>query len=172
MELQHHGIQGQKWGIKNGPPYPLSRTRKNAMAYMNAIHDTNRQIAQKKVTISRNEKKIKRAEKKQDISTVNELAKKGKEELKSIKLLEIQRQKIVKNAKSGGFEVKEMKKPYTYDGRGDNEIRSKNAGLAVTSAATGLIGGLAYELTDYLIAKNAGWLIDLPMYTVKVPKEK
>lgn len=26
MELQHHGILGQKWGKKNGPPYPLSRT--------------------------------------------------------------------------------------------------------------------------------------------------
>lgn len=22
-ELYHHGIKGQKWGIKNGPPYPL-----------------------------------------------------------------------------------------------------------------------------------------------------
>lgn len=24
MELQHHGIKGQKWGVQNGPPYPLS----------------------------------------------------------------------------------------------------------------------------------------------------
>ena len=23
-ELYHHGIQGQKWGIRNGPPYPLN----------------------------------------------------------------------------------------------------------------------------------------------------
>lgn len=22
-ELRHHGIKGQKWGVKNGPPYPL-----------------------------------------------------------------------------------------------------------------------------------------------------
>lgn len=22
-ELCHHGIKGQKWGVKNGPPYPL-----------------------------------------------------------------------------------------------------------------------------------------------------
>lgn len=28
MELQHHGIEGQRWGVKNGPPYPLERTKK------------------------------------------------------------------------------------------------------------------------------------------------
>jgi hypothetical protein len=22
-ELMHHGIPGQKWGVKHGPPYPL-----------------------------------------------------------------------------------------------------------------------------------------------------
>jgi hypothetical protein len=22
--LKHHGILGQKWGVKNGPPYPLT----------------------------------------------------------------------------------------------------------------------------------------------------
>ena len=25
-ELCHHGIDGQKWGVRNGPPYPLNRT--------------------------------------------------------------------------------------------------------------------------------------------------
>ena len=23
MFLSHHGIKGQRWGVKNGPPYPL-----------------------------------------------------------------------------------------------------------------------------------------------------
>lgn len=28
-ELYHHGIEGQKWGVRNGPPYPLDRTTSN-----------------------------------------------------------------------------------------------------------------------------------------------
>ena len=26
-ELYHHGIQGQKWGVRNGPPYPLDSSQ-------------------------------------------------------------------------------------------------------------------------------------------------
>ena len=29
-ELYHHGIFGQQWGKRNGPPYPLSRSQKSA----------------------------------------------------------------------------------------------------------------------------------------------
>lgn len=25
--LEHHGIKGMKWGVSNGPPYPVSRTK-------------------------------------------------------------------------------------------------------------------------------------------------
>lgn len=27
-DLYHHGIEGQKWGVRNGPPYPLSKIEK------------------------------------------------------------------------------------------------------------------------------------------------
>ena len=26
-ELFHHGVKGQKWGVRNGPPYPLDREK-------------------------------------------------------------------------------------------------------------------------------------------------
>lgn len=28
-QFLHHGIQGQKWGVRNGPPYPLDRKAKS-----------------------------------------------------------------------------------------------------------------------------------------------
>ena len=47
-ELYHHGIKGQKWGVRNGPPYPLkshSGSEKKAKA------DHNKGSVQKKKTI-------------------------------------------------------------------------------------------------------------------------
>lgn len=29
--IEHHGIKGQKWGVKHGPPYPLSDKAHNSV---------------------------------------------------------------------------------------------------------------------------------------------
>ena len=31
MYIKHHGIKGQQWGVKNGPPYPLDTPRNRAI---------------------------------------------------------------------------------------------------------------------------------------------
>ena len=36
-ELCHHGIKGQKWGVRNGPPYPLDRSTEADTTVKNAI---------------------------------------------------------------------------------------------------------------------------------------
>lgn len=30
-ELYHHGVKGQKWGVRNGPPYPLEKSQKSGI---------------------------------------------------------------------------------------------------------------------------------------------
>ena len=35
--LQHHGIKGQKWGVKNGPPYPLDKSGESDTIVKDAI---------------------------------------------------------------------------------------------------------------------------------------
>lgn len=43
LELYHHGIEGQKWGKRNGPPYPLSKedysaAEKKAVGYRKQLN--------------------------------------------------------------------------------------------------------------------------------------
>lgn len=52
--LVHHGIDGQKWGVRNGPPYPLERKSKREI---NAEKKNNRLIGKEKnLTISTRDK--------------------------------------------------------------------------------------------------------------------
>lgn len=43
-ELYHHGIQGQKWGVRNGPPYPLDKGRKQKVTKVNNSWGTTTKI--------------------------------------------------------------------------------------------------------------------------------
>lgn len=36
-ELMHHGVKGQKWGVQNGPPYPIDRSNKHDTIVKDAI---------------------------------------------------------------------------------------------------------------------------------------
>lgn len=37
-ELYHHGVSGQKWGVRNGPPYPLKYTQRARSAAKTKKH--------------------------------------------------------------------------------------------------------------------------------------
>lgn len=40
MQLYHHGVKGQEWGVRNGPPYPLTRVVKGDIKSSNDIYNT------------------------------------------------------------------------------------------------------------------------------------
>lgn len=42
--LQHHGIKGQKWGVVNGPPYPLDDNDKSASEKRKGLSDKQKKI--------------------------------------------------------------------------------------------------------------------------------
>jgi len=53
--LQHHGISGQKWGVKNGPPYPIapknhSKSEKKANWQYSLNRNTNEKSKLKKIS--------------------------------------------------------------------------------------------------------------------------
>lgn len=50
-ELYHHGIDGQKWGVRNGPPYPLPYSahttiekRKNSKTLLDNYNESKREL--------------------------------------------------------------------------------------------------------------------------------
>lgn len=45
--LQHHGIDGQKWGVKNGPPYPLDSSKPSRKERRRDKRKENRELKKK-----------------------------------------------------------------------------------------------------------------------------
>jgi hypothetical protein len=36
-EIYHHGISGMHWGVRNGPPYPIEKSRKQLLNNMDSV---------------------------------------------------------------------------------------------------------------------------------------
>ena len=83
-ELMHHGIKGQKWGDKNGPPYPLDKKE-----HMQVISSSKKK---KKIADGKDPKEAKRMKRKER------------------KAWRVQRKQFKKNAKKLEADKKETKK--------------------------------------------------------------
>lgn len=57
--IEHHGIKGQQWGVKHGPPYPLSKPMSNKIKKYKTIASSSRS-EQEKETVKALEKIAKR----------------------------------------------------------------------------------------------------------------
>lgn len=56
--LAHHGIKGQKWGIKNGPPYPLDSQSKSASEKKAVTGKINSNEEKEKTGLTDRQKKV------------------------------------------------------------------------------------------------------------------
>lgn len=82
VALEHHGVDGQSWGLRRGPPYPLSRQDKKA----------NAEKARTKKRIAKKRKMVEKAAKKQEKAE----AKAVKEEERKAETLRQQKKKYSK----------------------------------------------------------------------------
>lgn len=48
--LAHHGIDGQKWGVRNGPPYPLSKSTHNKVVTKSKDSSVHKQKTSKDIS--------------------------------------------------------------------------------------------------------------------------
>lgn len=81
--LQHHGIKGQKWGVQNGPPYPLSR-EVNLEIRKNRIH-TQKEAYEDEWYTSKNSEHFNNSPKIEKVSELDKKEKTLKSYKKSIK---------------------------------------------------------------------------------------
>ena len=51
--LIHHGVEGQKWGDRNGPPYPLDKSKYSAKE-KRALKKANKEEIKRRKNINRN----------------------------------------------------------------------------------------------------------------------
>ena len=111
-ELYHHGIKGQKWGVRNGPPYPLGsdvstgsrlKEKKNSSVIGGIKKSDN------KTTLSRKERKQMRKELESKMSEISD---------RQFELLEKHNLLDASDVDSDGYDESKMKKFYeTKDGK-------------------------------------------------------
>jgi tRNA G26 N,N-dimethylase Trm1 len=106
-ELYHHGIAGQKWGVQNGPPYPLSAADHKAVvkSAKKQLNKLDQQRAEQKYQYSKSKRAQTIAERTGDSIKVESEIKKQKELEKSIKDGEKEVQSIIKDLEKNGYEV-------------------------------------------------------------------
>lgn len=139
----HYGIDGQKWGVRHGPPYPLSRKKTKEMKKEEKIVSKGRQT--KAEALSKKDKAKLLLQKSDDMST-DELRK----ALERIKLEE---------------EIKNFSKDDTKSGKKNTENILKTSGNQVLTTILAGVG-------TYAAAKIIGYYFgdDVEAYLLKKKK--
>lgn len=141
-ELQHHGIKGQKWGVENGPPYPLDRQKHN------------------KVLSSVGSALKKRSEKKQEKKAAKKVAKVQKKEQRRQEREEKRatkrnRSKSVRNMTDQQLNsnIERLRKEKEYKQLLEE---TRNAGKKKTQSMIGQVGSAAFKSVATSVAIYGG----------------
>lgn len=98
-ELYHHGVLGQKWGVRNGPPYPLSSSSHSSSEKKAGWRKS---LNAGKTTAKKKKKSPPKADVKARISKAIEEKKKGQQKIK-------EREDLIKNRRSlSDSDIKQM----------------------------------------------------------------
>lgn len=167
--ISHHGIQGQRWGVQNGPPYPLDYEDHNARekrfmkkeakeAYKKAVYakgaatDSGGRVIRAKKDLDRYRMAAARNPHRSQLSKDNErfLADKYKSELKVHAALQKNAEKTAKDAHAKAMAFTEkygersIKDIYEYRGNGlAATVRKTAAGASIGALIAGPLGALA-----------------------------
>lgn len=148
--MWHHGVSGQKWGVRNGPPYPVQSGTTVRFAKSKMTESTLRAV--------KNKIKEERASKKQHVDSrylkVNKIlvTKMSDEDLKN----RISRLKLENEYKKLLYENKHGKKGEESKKKDEGEKKAKSIiGTIGETAVTELIKGSSNYLNQRLASKTS-----------------
>lgn len=160
--LEHHGIKGQKHGVRNGPPYPLDSAISTGKRLKKSIGSIKRKMASKSEVRKAKRAKIakRRAE---EAKRRAELANKPKYETKKEAIDAKDLEYISKN--KGMFstnELNEVMNRVNAEQRIDQMVYNQQQAKKVTNSkafkiiSTTAISGLSYAAVNYAMAGKEG----------------
>lgn len=76
MYLKHYGVEGQKWGVQNGPPYPISDATRKRMIMAQRRQDYNNRILMSDEDLQNHIKRLEMEKKYRELN--NEMVQSGK----------------------------------------------------------------------------------------------
>lgn len=165
-EIQHHGILGQKWGVQNGPPYPLDYNdhsaaekramKKDARSISNSLNRLDQERAQlvadaesTKIKAANNVLKATKAEKKgktwktiSNLQKANDLREEYNDIINDLNENKKTTESFIKEAVSKGYAVKSSN--YTREVNRGKNFAASLAATGISSALTIASGGSMY----------------------------
>ena len=136
--ISHHGVKGQEWGERNGPPYPLSRSKK--------------EIKQEKKTKQYEQKQQRKLEKKIQTKKYKQQLKQDKELKKKIKdrkyLSDDEIDKMITRLQK----EKDLKKLYLEN---NSKAKSAEEGRALVSKTLKDIGSSTFKKVAAMVLTGA-----------------